>query len=306
MDEMKDKVKGFMKKMSSSSSSSSGKFKGQGRVLGSSSSGPASTSVLTRPSQSQHSNPRPAPSPAASSNSKPLTQKPQIPEQIKSASSAALAPSRKSADGFDPFDSLITSGKRNPNGYSLNGFECPICGQFFNSEAEVSSHVESCIEDSNKHGNSVSGNVAEGKRVDEKSELETHVGSYLSGKPSLDSLEIVLRLLRNIVKEPENAKFRRIRMSNPKIAKAIAEAVGGVELLEFVGFQLKEEEGDMWAVMEAPSKEQIGVINKVIELLEPRKTEEPPKKVEDQNSVASSAVNEPDAPKKIDRQVCYL
>ncbi|KAH7835654.1 hypothetical protein Vadar_028448 [Vaccinium darrowii] len=41
MDDMKDKVKGFMKKVNnpfSSSSSSSGKFKGHGRVLGSSSS----------------------------------------------------------------------------------------------------------------------------------------------------------------------------------------------------------------------------------------------------------------------------
>ena len=80
---------------------------------------------------------------------------------------------------------------------------------------------------------------------------------YVSGKPSDGSVEIVLKLLRNSVKEPANAKFWRIRMGNPKIREAISEVTGCVELLEFVGFGLKEEEEEMWAVIEVPSEEKL-------------------------------------------------
>lgn len=44
---------------------------------------------------------------------------------------------------------MITSGKRSQHGYSLNLFECPICGQAFRTEEEVSLHVESCVNNSN-------------------------------------------------------------------------------------------------------------------------------------------------------------
>jgi len=105
--------------------------------------------------------------------------------------------------------------------------------------------------------------------------LETCVGTYLSGNPSEGSVEIVLRLLRNIVKEPENAKFRKIRISNPKIRGAIGDVAGGIELVESVGFVLKEEGGDMWATMDAPSQKSILMLEKAIRSLEPRKHVEP-------------------------------
>jgi UBX domain-containing protein 6 len=126
----------------------------------------------------------------------------------------------------------------------------------------------------------------------------------LSGKPLEGSVEVVLRLLRNIVKEPANAKFRRIRMGNPKIREAVTEVAGGVELLEIVGFGLKEEGGEMWAILEeAPKEEKIGLINKVIGFLEPRKEEQEEPRAEAKPSDAPAETEEQVEPKKVDRQV---
>lgn len=300
MDDMKDKVKGFMKKVNNPfSSTSSGKFKGQGRVLGSSSSGPAGP-MHSRPSP-QVRDPKPNPAPAASArpNVKPSSLTTPNSDQDRSNSSENSAPNRKPANGFDPFDSLITSGKRSQNGYSLNVCECPICGRTYRSEEEVNMHVDSCVNNSIDHNGS---SELSDKRAESKSQLESCIGAFISGKPLEGSVEVVLKLLRNIVREPENAKFRRIRMSNPKIREAISEVAGGVELLECVGFGLKEEDGEMWAVMEVPNEEQINLVNRAIALLEPQKVDEPQKK-ENSSSVTSALAEEVSEPKKVDRQV---
>ncbi|XP_004297448.1 PREDICTED: UBX domain-containing protein 6 [Fragaria vesca subsp. vesca] len=279
MDDMKDKVKGFIK--NPFSSSSSGKFKGQGRVLGSSSSsssGPANSPILGRAAQP---NPKPKPNPV--STSKPPPQKPQPPAN----------PKPSSREGFDPFDALITPGKRSQNGFTLNVFDCPICGKSFRSEDEVSVHVDTCVNSSDEN------NSAEGVSGSVESQLEACVGAFASGS---GNVEVVVRLLRNIVREPENVKFRKVRMSNPKIREAIGEVVGGVELLECVGFELREEEGEMWAVMEeVPNAERIGVMKKGIELLEPPKAQERERK-EKLVSDGSGELEEGVEPKKVDRQ----
>ncbi|KAA8532520.1 hypothetical protein F0562_032664 [Nyssa sinensis] len=293
MDDMKDKVKGFMKKVNNPfSSSSSGKFKGPGRVLGSSSSGPTNP-ILAPPSQTVDSRPN-QPS-AASVNSKPLPQKTvnsdhQVAKELGGPSKSDS--NCKPASGFDPFGSLITSGKRNANGYSLTVFECPVCGRAYGSEEEVSAHVESCL-------NSVEANNLESTRNGEavcQRELEACVGAYVSGKPSDGSVEVVLKLFQNIVREPKNAKFRKIRMGNPKIRETIGDVAGGVELLECVGFELREEGEEMWAMMEVPSDEQIILIKKAVSLLEPQKIENLP-------STAPAKIDEPVEPKKVDRQI---
>ncbi|XP_021292753.1 plant UBX domain-containing protein 2 [Herrania umbratica] len=306
MDEMKDKWKGFMKKVNtqfSSSSSSSGKFKGQGRVLGSSSSGPVNPS-LNRPTQTQTPTPKPFSS-SSSSNSKPsMPLKPPSSDQNKPRSINNPEPARKTGNGFDPYDSLITSSKVSKNGFTLNVFECPVCGASYRSEEEVSIHVETCVNTNSSYregSDGVSGSN-ENELEECRSGLEVCVGSYLSGKPPDGSVEVVLRLLRNIVKEPANDKFRKIRMSNPKIREAIGEVAGGVELLEFVGFRLKEEGGEMWEVMEVPKEEQITLINTAIALLEPRKIEEL-RKSENWPSTAPAEKEESVEPKKIDRQI---
>lgn len=297
MDDMKDKVKGFMKKVNSPfSSSSSGKFKGQGRVLGSSSSGP-SNPIHTRPSLPVETKPKP-PS-VAPPNPRPLPQTTLASDQRKSNSDqnkSNFQHNSKPVDGFDPFDSLVTSGKRSKHGYSLNVFECPICGQSFTSEEETTIHVDSCVNSGVEHNdNQHSSELSNGDNG--STQLEDRVGVFLSGKPSEGSVEVVLKLLRNIAKEPGNAKFRRIRMGNPKIREAISEVVGGVELLECVGFQLREEGGEMWAVMESATKDHIVLINMAVSLLEPQKMEN------SSSPVSEADVEEPVELKKVDRQV---
>ncbi|KAL4362634.1 hypothetical protein GQ457_04G009480 [Hibiscus cannabinus] len=307
MAEMKDKLKGFMKKVntqfSSSSSSSSGKFKGQGRVLGSSSSAPVNNynnnnnPILSRPTQS--------PNPIPSSNSKPaLPSKPPNPDQTKPSSAQNPEPTHKTGTGFHPYDSFITSSKVSKNGFTLNVFECPICGGSYRSEEEVSVHIETCAntDPSDRKGSDGDSGSNENELKEPRSELEVCVGSFLSAKPPEGSIEVVLKLLRNIVKEPGNDKFRKIRMSNPKIREAVGEVPGGVELLEFVGFGLKEEGGEMWAVMEVPKEEHISLISKAIMLLEPGKMEQV-KRTENIPPASPGEKEESVEPKKIDRKV---
>lgn len=281
MDEVREKMKGLMKKVTSSSSS--GKFKGQGRVLGTSTSSSADSVLLrsTPPSQSTKPKSNPNPNPIRNSplpDSKPVNRK----------------PAAGSGDGFDPFDALVTPSKRSQNGFTLNVFECPICNQPFRSEDEVSTHVDVCVNVSQSLESDGIGMAQVGN-----DELEVCVSTFVSGKKSDGSVEVVLRLLRNVVKEPENGKFRRIRMGNPKIREAIGDVPGGVELLEAVGFGLREEDGEMCAVMDLPSQEQSEKISRVISLLERPS-------VENVASLASSDKEEsaaPVEPKKVDRQV---
>ncbi|KAF4355433.1 hypothetical protein F8388_015187 [Cannabis sativa] len=297
MDDVKDKVKGFMKKVNSSiSSSSSGKFKGQGRVLGSSSTSSSSTPSNPIPSRLLNT-PQSGSGSNSNSNSKPLPPK----TQISNPKPDPSPQKPKTSNGFDPFESLVTSGKRCRNGFSPQVFKCPICDQVYGSEEEVSEHVDTCV-NGGESGNTAleSGSVDIG--IDSsRNELEARVGGFLSAKPSAGSIEIILKLLKNIVKEPENAKFRKIRMGNPKIREAIGDVVGGVELLEAVGFSLKEEDGEMWASMEVvPLEDGIGLIKYAVNLLEPPKEEQ--QKMTSSSSVDSGNLEEKVEPKKIDRQ----
>lgn len=298
MDEVKDKFKGFMKKVNKPfSASTSGKFKGRGHVLGG---GSSSTPPNPNPT-------RPVPPKRYDSDHQSQINRGKLESNVKqfddldskienethrlSKLELDSKSQPKPKDGFDPYESLVTTGKRNKNGYDLdNVFECPVCGGGFTSEEEVSVHIESCL------SNVESDNVCDEAKVDSRSELETRVGAYVSGKPNEGCVDIVQKLLSNIVKEPENVKFRRIRMGNLKIKEAIADAVGGVELLEFLGFELQEEGGEMWAIMGAPSGDMIAVVKNAIALLTPQS-------VEDSKSSAPVKVDEPVERKQVDRQV---
>lgn len=306
MDDVKDKVKGFMKKVNNPfTSSSSGKFKGQGRTLGSSapSSSAPTNSIPSRiipppvfdstksKTSSSSSNSRPNVNGSSNLSDKKI-------ENKKSEIKTHTNENGKVRNGFDPFDSLITSTKRNPNGYELNVVECPVCGKGYGSEEEVAGHIENCLKASEVKSECLGKEFDDGDgREEAKGELEVCVGAYVSGKPSEGSMDVILKLLKNVVREPENGKFRKIRMGNPKIKEAIGDVVGAVELLECVGFKLNEDGEEMWAVMDIPSKEQLGLIQGAISLLEPQNVEETP-------STAPAKVDEPaDEPKEIDRQI---
>lgn len=66
------------------------------------------------------------------------------------------------------------------------------------------------------------------------------------------SAGLLLRLLTNVISDPSNPKFRRVRLANEKIAAAAACGDGaGLSLLEAVGFRVAVEPEDEVAAAEA-------------------------------------------------------
>lgn len=130
--------------------------------------------------------------------------------------------------------------------------------------------------------------------------MAERVSSFVSAVPAGGAVEVVLKLLRNVVREPGNDKFRRIRMGNPKIKEAVGEVKGGVELLECLGFELREEGGEVWATIPVPSEEQLAAVREAVSFLERWKSE-------DSNAASvetlATVVESPDEKKKIDRQI---
>lgn len=66
-------------------------------------------------------------------------------------------------------------------------------------------------------------------------------GLVLSGKRSdvSEAIATVLRpLISNLLREPQNPKFRRVRSANPKIASALASISGGDQLMRVAGFTM--------------------------------------------------------------------
>lgn len=288
MSDVKDMVKGFMKKVSSSSS---GKFKGQGRVLGSSSTTPPSPSVHPLVSRSSAT-----PNPRTPSSSR---QPP--PPPSPSPDSLPSSQGTDSNEAFRPFQALISSGKRTDDSISSVGnYECPVCSRSFGSEEQVTDHVDTCLSDN--AGQDVEENVE--PNDDRRDDIQLAVAVYLSASPSDGSVEILTKLFGNLCREPENEKFRRVRMNNPKIKEAVGEVNGGLELLQCVGFNLGEEEGGVWATMPQPGKEQVSLIKQALEILGKRnglKVKGDDMKIESPSNVdVQRTVIEP---KKIDRQV---
>mmetsp|Transcript_49150 Transcript_49150/g.114948 ORF Transcript_49150/g.114948 Transcript_49150/m.114948 type:complete len:629 (-) Transcript_49150:75-1961(-) len=62
-------------------------------------------------------------------------------------------------------------------------------------------------------------------------------------KPKLEKcLKIVTTLLQNLVKEPDNAKYRSVRLSNAKIQAAVVEVSEAMELMLACGFSKQEDQ----------------------------------------------------------------
>jgi len=263
---MKDKMKDFMKKVTSSGTPST--FKGTSHVLGSGPSSSSSSHPASRPT-----NPTPNPRPAPKQPSPP--------------------PPPAPAD-FTPFTPLISSSSRRPD---ANGaapaptVACPSCGDAFRSELAVSEHLDGCLAS------------AGGARA--------RAAAYLAADPPppAAAVEVLKRLLGNLLREPGSDKFRRVRLGNPRIKEAVADREGGVELLEAVGFRVGEEGGELFAVMDdVPSDARLSGIRRAVLLLERAHPSAPPPQVEaDAKESRSNGVDgqEEEASKTIDRQVSW-
>ena len=51
-------------------------------------------------------------------------------------------------------------------------------------------------------------------------------------------LTILTKILSNILKDPENEKFRKVRLANPNINSAVVVVDGGMELMGSCGFDV--------------------------------------------------------------------
>ncbi|KAM3275240.1 hypothetical protein ACQJBY_043915 [Aegilops geniculata] len=151
---------------------------------------------------------------------------------------------------FTPFTAVISSSSsRRPDANGGDTVACPNCGDAFSSEHAVSEHLDGCLAS------------AGGARA--------RAAAYLAGNPPPAAVEVVKKLLGNLLKEPGNDKYRRVRLGNPRIKEAVADREGGLELLEAVGFTIGDESGELFAVMdETPAEARLSGIRQAVLLLE--------------------------------------
>nr|CAD7199447.1 unnamed protein product [Timema douglasi] len=57
----------------------------------------------------------------------------------------------------------------------------------------------------------------------------------------LETTTVLLKLIENVIQNPTNPKFRRIRLANPTVANKLLSAIGAMECLFEVGFQEGED-----------------------------------------------------------------
>lgn len=78
-------------------------------------------------------------------------------------------------------------------------------------------------------------------------------------------LKTCAALCKNLVKDPQNEKFRRINLDNENIQKRLAKVNGGLAVMRGVGFK-QNPDGSNTYIIEDPD---MTVVNMAIELLAP-------------------------------------
>ncbi|RYQ97197.1 hypothetical protein Ahy_B08g093215 [Arachis hypogaea] len=163
--------------------------------------------------------------------------------------------------------------------------------------------MSACLSNNGEHGD-----VSQLADIEDDSnaKLEVCVSTYVSGKPFEGSIDIILKLLKNVIREPENAKFRKIRLGNPKIKKAVVDITSGTELICFLGFELKDENDETWTIMELLLEEQIRLIKKATLLLESQPVLQVSPKSENLAAASADNIDAKPESKPINRQEASL
>ena len=75
---------------------------------------------------------------------------------------------------------------------------------------------------------------------------------------ALACIETALKLVNNVVQNPSEPKYRRIRSNNPAVSKRLLRCPGGQDLLLGLGFRTKVMEfEEMWIVEEATTMQRV-------------------------------------------------
>jgi len=73
------------------------------------------------------------------------------------------------------------------------------------------------------------------RQADGKTPLQEALQSLPLGQAQ-DTLEIMDKLIRNVVRNPSEEKFRSIKLTNPKIAASITDVPGAIDILKEMGW----------------------------------------------------------------------
>eukprot|EP00850_Spirogloea_muscicola_P016723 SM000138S00030 [mRNA] locus=s138:185795:187812:+ [translate_table: standard] len=143
--------------------------------------------------------------------------------------------------------------------------------------------------------------------ADDPASVQAAVALYLSGGPSTATTEVIVKLLRNIANDPGAERFRRVRMSNPKIRDTVGAALGAADLLAAVCFRFCEQAGpdggpsEEWAIMDPPSTASVKQLEEAVALLERPLSTTTTGMPQDVDELADAVAELPAKP--VDRQV---
>lgn len=79
--------------------------------------------------------------------------------------------------------------------------------------------------------------------------LSDSVQTLLSENPKnvfLETSEVLLRLASNLLRSPDNPKFRRLRLGNAIVQNKLLPVVGGMQCLFEMGFQEVSGQSEIW------------------------------------------------------------
>lgn len=83
----------------------------------------------------------------------------------------------------------------------------------------------------------------------------TPLQTALAGVPSMETLQILEKLTYNCVVMPKEIKYRRIKLSNPKIKAAVANVPAALQALQLMGWEAvpNDADGDILVLPEKQS-----------------------------------------------------
>lgn len=89
---------------------------------------------------------------------------------------------------------------------------------------------------------------------------------------------MLLRVLRNVLDEPENAKYRALRLTNPKLKAAVLDVPAALAALELAGFVVvRDADGETHAtLLQEDGAPELAAVRDVVDALEPLVAPPPP------------------------------
>ncbi|KAG2422910.1 hypothetical protein HXX76_015736 [Chlamydomonas incerta] len=79
----------------------------------------------------------------------------------------------------------------------------------------------------------------------------TEVEAAVQAIKSLETVEMIHKLVYNTAVQPKDEKFRKVRLGNPKIQAVLGEVPGAIDAMVALGWALEEAEGEQFLVVPA-------------------------------------------------------